>query len=105
MDTGLTVVVVLVVLAVVAAVIILVGYGRRYRREQERIESALADRPTHTDDPQFGTDHPVDGWHGPSCSGGFPAVPEQRTGDHDQQEPARPRTGRFLRRRRPAEPG
>jgi hypothetical protein len=105
MDTGLTVVVVLVVLAMVAAATLLVRHGRQYRQEQRRLESALADRPTHTDDPQFGTDRPVDGWHGPSCSGGFPAVPEQRSGDHDRQEPARARPSRHLWRRRPAEPG
>ena len=106
MDTGLTVVVVLVVLAVVAAVALLLGYGRHYRRIQQDIEAAEYRYRAGASPP--GTDLPGGGWHGPSASGGFPAVgpatpeqaiPAQRTGEHDQdQSPAPTRRGRLLRR-------
>jgi type II secretory pathway pseudopilin PulG len=112
-DTGLTVVVVLVVLAAIAGAALLVVQGRRYRQEQQRIEDALLSEP---DDLQLGADRPGGGWHGPSCSGGFPAVdptqsepevPAQRTGDHDRdrREPVRALAGRLLRRRGSSEPG
>ena len=113
---ALTIVVVLVVLGVIAMVAVLAGQGRRYRREQQRIEAAISDQPAHIDDLPLATDRPGGGWHGPSCSGGFPAVtpassdpvvPTQRTGDHDhdQHEPGRARAGRLLRRRGSPEPG
>lgn len=101
MDTELTVVVVLVMLAALAGAALLVVHGRRFRQEQQRMAAALLRKP---DDLQLGADRPGGGWHGPSCSGGFPAVdpasrepvvPAQRTGDHDR----RARTGRVLRRR------
>ena len=114
MGVAATIVVVLVVLVVIAMVAILAGQGRRYRREQERIEAAIPDQPVHTDDVPLATDQPGGGWHGPSCSGGFPAVtpassdsvvPTQRTGDHDRHEPGGARAGRLLRRRGSSEPG
>src|SRR5436309_2292473 len=94
MDTGLAVVVVLVALAVSAAVVLLIGYGRRYREEQQAIEAAerrraaesrpMWDPTAPTDDRPLAADQPGGGWHGPSASGGFPAVPSQRTGEHDR---------------------
>jgi hypothetical protein len=116
MGVALTIIVVLVVLGVVAVVAVLAGQGRRYRREQQRIiEAAISDQPAPTDDMPLATDRPGGGWHGPSCSGGFPAVtpassdpvvPTQRTGDHDHDphEPGRTHAGRLPRRGSP-EPG
>jgi hypothetical protein len=104
METGLTVVIVLVVLAVVT---LLAAQARRRRQERDRIEAAELrkaaahgvdlDRAARIDD-LLGADGSGGGWHGPSASGGFPAVdpakrepvvPSQRTGDHDrhQREP------------------
>jgi hypothetical protein len=116
MAMALTIVVVLVVPTLIAMSAILVVHGRRYRREQQRIEAAISDQPAHDDDLPFRTDRRGAGWHGPSCSGGFPAVdpassgpvvPAQRTGDHDRDrhEPGRALAGRILRRRRSSEPG
>jgi hypothetical protein len=116
MAMALTIVVVLVVLVVIAMTAILAVRSRHYRREQQRIEAAISDQPAHADDLPFGTDRRGAGWHGPSCSGGFPAVepaapgpmvPAQRTGDHDRDrhEPGRALAGRLLRRRRSSEPG
>jgi hypothetical protein len=113
MAMALTIVVVLVVFVVIAMTALLVVQGRRYRREQQRLEDALPSEPA---DPQLGADRPGGGWHGPSCSGGFPAVdptqsepevPAQRTGDHDRdrREPVRALAGRLLRRRSSSEPG
>jgi type II secretory pathway pseudopilin PulG len=107
MDTELTVVVVLVVLAAIAGAALLVVQGRRYRQEQRRLEAVISDQPVQTDDLPLGADRPGGGWHGPSCSGGFPAVdparpepvvPAQRTGDHDRRATVRPLTARLLRR-------
>jgi hypothetical protein len=99
MEFGLTVVIVLVVLAVVT---LLAEQARRRRQERDRIEAAELrkaaargvelDRAARTDD-LLATDGSGGGWHGPSASGGFPAVgpakrepvvPSQRTGDHDR---------------------
>jgi hypothetical protein len=97
MAMALTIVVVLVLLAAIAMTAILAMYASRHRREQQRIEAAISDRPAPADDLPFSPDR-AGGWHGPSCSGGFPAVdpaaphpavPVQRTGDHDRPEPAR----------------
>jgi hypothetical protein len=115
MAMALTIVVVLVLLAAIAMVAILAVYGSRHRRELQRLESAISDRPAPADDLPFSPDRPG-GWHGPSCSGGFPAatpappepvVPAQRTGDHDRdrREPGRALAGRRLRRRGSSEPG
>jgi hypothetical protein len=96
----------MVVLAMIAGAALVVVQGRRYRQEQQRIEAAVSDRPASSD-----ADPPGGGWHGPSCSGGFPAVtpavPTQRTGDHDRdrREPGRALAGRLLRRRGSPEPG
>jgi hypothetical protein len=115
MAMALTIVVVLVLLAATAMAAILAVYGSRRRREQQRIEAAISDQPAPADDLPFSPDRPG-GWHGPSCSGGFPvvdpasprpAVPAQRTGDHDRdrREPGRAPAGRLLHRRGSSEPG
>ncbi|TWF76207.1 hypothetical protein FHX44_112096 [Pseudonocardia hierapolitana] len=112
---ALTIVVVLVLLAAIAMAAILAVYGSRRRREQQRIEAAISDQPAPADELPFLPDR-AGGWHGPSCSGGFPAVdpaaphtrvPAQRTGDHDRdgREPGRALAGRRLRRRGSSEPG
>ena len=107
MDIGLTVVIVLVALAVVA----LLAAQARHRR-QERIEPEHSTRDPAASAVRFGG-----GWHGPSASGGFPAVdpaslepqvPSQRTGEHDRDQrepdedphnrPVRALTDRLLRR-------
>jgi hypothetical protein len=73
MDMALAIVVVLVVLAAIGAATLLVGYERRQWQERQGIAGAQPSAP------------PLDGgWHGPSASGGFPAVPSQRTGEHDR---------------------
>jgi hypothetical protein len=95
----------------------------RARQDREVAEERHAaadridpDRSTH--DQRFGADRSGGGWHGPSASGGFPAVdpakreqvvPSQRTGEHDRDQhestedehsgPVRALTGRLLRRR------
>jgi len=113
---ALTIVVVLVGLTMIAMTAILAVHGSHHRREQQRIEAAISDQPAHADDLPFGTDRRGAGWHGPSCSGGFPAVgpaapepvvPAQRTGDHDRHRhaPGRVLAGRILRRRGSSEPG
>jgi hypothetical protein len=114
MDTELTVVVVLVVLAAIAGASLLVLQGRRYRQEQRRLEATIPDHSAQTDDLPLGADRPGGGWHGPSCSGGFPAVdparpepgvPAPRTGDHDRHVPGRAFAARLLRRHGSSEPG
>ena len=94
----------MVVLAMIAGAALVVVQSRRYRQEQQRIEAAVSDRPAQPD-----VDPPRGGWHGPSCSGGFPAVnpavPTQRTGDHDRRAPGRALAGRLLRRGGSPEPG
>jgi hypothetical protein len=98
MDIGLTVVIVLVALAVVA----LLAAQARHRR---RAAAELIDPDRSTRDPGpgarpdelwTGVDRSGGGWHGPSASGGFPAVdpasrepqvPAQRTGEHDRDQP------------------
>jgi hypothetical protein len=108
MDIGLTIVIVLVALAVVA---LLAAQARHRRRAAaELIDTDPAARP---DELWTGVDRSGGGWHGPSASGGFPAVdpasrepqvPAQRTGEHDrdQRKPADEHSGpvrRLLRRR------
>jgi hypothetical protein len=106
MDIGLTIVIVLVALAVVA----LLAAQARHRR---RAAAELIDPAARPDELWTGVDRSGGGWHGPSASGGFPAVdpasrepqvPAQRTGEHDrdQREPADEHSGpvrRLLRRR------
>jgi hypothetical protein len=78
MAAVLTLVAVLVVLAVAAVVAVFIVRATR------RLDADLA--PHHTavgDDLLPGVDRPAGGWHGPNASGGFPAVPTQRTGEHD----------------------
>jgi hypothetical protein len=84
MNMALTIVVALLVVAVIAAVAVLAV---------RRAERADAGEPV-LGDLELGADPPERGWHGPSCSGGYPAVPAQRTGEHDDAVTDR------LRRRR-----
>jgi hypothetical protein len=79
MNMALTIVVALVVLAAVAVVALL---AMRRAQRAETPEPAVGDL-------QLGADPPHRGWHGPSASGGFPAVPEQRTGEHERAPAAR----------------
>jgi hypothetical protein len=72
MAVALTIVVVLMVLAAAAMAAALVVRGRHH-----------VGPATPTADPGPHTDLFNGGWHGPNASGGFPAVPAQRTGDHD----------------------
>jgi hypothetical protein len=83
MAVALTIVVVLVVLAATAmAAVLVVVRGRQH------VEPAL---PPADQGP--GIDQLDGGWHGPNASGGFPAVPTQRTGEHDAAERTHHRDG------------
>jgi hypothetical protein len=88
MDIGLTVVIVLVALAMVA----LLAVQARHRR---RAAAEFSDPAVRPDELWTGVDRSGGGWHGPSASGGFPAVdpasrepqvPAQRTGEHDRDQ-------------------
>jgi hypothetical protein len=83
MAVVLTLVAVLVVLAVAAVVAVFIVRATR------RLDADLASGPVAGgDDLLPGVDQPSAGWHGPSASGGFPAVPAQRTGEHDRTQRA-----------------
>jgi hypothetical protein len=86
MGVALTIVVVLVLMVAIAMAAVLV-VQRRHHIDQGPGLAAPAD------DPWLCADRSNTGWHGPSASGGFPAVPAQRTGEHDRSATADPEPG------------
>lgn len=66
-------------------------HAARARQDREVAEERHAaaeridpDPAARTDDRRPGADRSDGGWHGPNANGGYPAVPSQRTGEHDR---------------------